>query len=664
MTWTPPPLSDLPVWPEHGRVAVDIETKDPELTALGCGARRGGKIVGVSFAIEGGPSHYLPIAHAGGGNYGEPEMALLYLRHQAENFKGEIVGANLQYDLDYLAEAGIVFRRATFRDVQIAGPLLATSSEMYSDGRLYDMNLNAIAQRLGFSGKVEHNLLAFAEKHGLHPKKDLWKMPASVVAEYAIGDVTLPLQVLAKQEIMLHRAKDEDLASGVREGRTLWDVYELECRLLPVLVKMRRRGVRVNTDKLGEIADEALKVQKRAMATFCTLTGTELAYDDVMKAAALAPALEKAGLTVGRTATGQPSITAPWLKEQNNDAAKALIEARKYAKIRTTFVKSVRRHGIVKNGETRIHSTFNQLRSSTESGDEKGAAFGRLSSSDLNIQQQPARDDVLGPLWRSLYLPDGDGIWACNDYSQQEPRWVAHFGELIQAPGGREVATRYREDPNTDNHSMMAELTGLKRSDAKQIFLGKLYGMGGAKYCHSVGLPTITVVRDPRMKRWKVYEEGTPQFDELVSDGVRSFEMAGPEGAAQLRQFDDSVPYVRKLSKATEAAVSGRGFIRTVLGRRCYFPREKSGRGYYRAYKALNRLIQGSSGDQMKKAMVDLDDAGFSIQIQVHDEVDNTVSSPAEAKEIAEIMKIAVNANVPFAVDTEIGPDWGHLEKV
>lgn len=664
MTWTPPPLSDLPPWPDYGRVAVDIETKDPELTSLGCGARRGGKIIGVSFAIEAGPSFYLPIAHAGGGNYAEPELAMLYLRDQASRFNGEIVGANLQYDLDYLAEAGIVFRHAEFRDVQIAGPLLATSEDMYSDGRLKDMNLNAIADRMGFHGKKEDKILKFAEEHKLHPKKDMWRMPADIVAEYAIGDVTLPLQILAKQEIALQRCKEEDLDAGVPEGRTLWDLYMLESRLLPVLVKMRRRGVRVDTSKLEQISEEALKVQKQAMATFCTLTGHNLAFDDVMKAAALAPALEAAGLTVGKTATGKPQITGPWLKEQNNDAAKALIEARKYAKIRTTFVKSVLKHGIDRNGETRIHSTFNQLRSSSESGDEKGAAFGRLSSSDLNIQQQPARDDVLGPLWRSLYLPDGDGIWACNDYSQQEPRWVAHFGELIKAPGGFEVAERYRNDPKTDNHSMMAELTGLKRSDAKQIFLGKLYGMGGAKYCHSVGLPTITVVKDPKRKQWTVYEEGTPQFEELVEQGARPFELAGPEGAAQLKQFDSRVPYVRKLSKATEEAVKKRGFIRTALGRRCYFPREKSGRGYYRAYKALNRLIQGSSGDQMKKAMVDLDNAGFRIQIQVHDEVDQTVSSPSQAKEIGEIMRVAVNANVPFVVDTEIGPDWGHLEEV
>lgn len=664
MIWTPPPLSDLPPWPDYGRVALDIETKDLELTSLGCGARRGGKIIGVSFAIEGGSSFYLPLAHAGGGNYAEPELAMLYLRDQASRFNGEIVGANLQYDLDYLAEAGVVFRHAEFRDVQIAGPLLATSSEMYSDGRMHEMNLEAIAARMGFHGKKEEKILAFAEEHKLHPKKDMWRMPAHVVAEYAIGDVTLPLQILAKQELALQRCKEEDLASGVQEGRTLWDLYLLESRLLPVLVKMRRRGVRVDIDKLQQISEEALKVQKQAMSTFCTITGHDLAYDDVMKAAALAPALESVGLQVSKTATGLPSITAPWLREQNHDAAKALSEARKYAKIRTTFVKSILKHGIERNGETRIHSTFNQLRSSSESGDEKGAAFGRLSSSDLNIQQQPARDDVLGPLWRSLYLPDEGGIWACNDYSQQEPRWVAHFGERINAPGGYEVAERYRKDPKTDNHSMMAELTGLKRSDAKQIFLGKLYGMGGAKYCHSVGLPTVVVVRDPRRREWVVYEEGTPEFKELVGQGARPFELAGEEGSKQLKQFDSRVPYIRKLSQATEEAVKRRGFIRTILGRRCYFPREKGGNGYYKAYKALNRLIQGSSGDQMKKAMVDLDAAGFRLQIQVHDEVDQTVGSAAEAKEIAEIMKEAVNANVPFAVDTEIGPDWGHLEEV
>jgi DNA polymerase I-like protein with 3'-5' exonuclease and polymerase domains len=665
MNWTPPPLSDLPIWPEHGRVAVDIETCDPLMGSIGISVRHGGFIAGVAFAIEGGPSHYLPIAHGGGGNYAEKELPLLYLRDQAANFKGEIVGANLQYDLDYLAEEGIVFRNARFLDVQVAGPLLATGEEMHWDGRLFDMNLGAIAGRMGFQGKREDEINRFAEQHGLHPKKDLWKMPASVVAAYAIGDVDLPLKIMAKQEQKLYRWGQEDLDT-VPEGRTIWDLFKLESDLLPVLVKMRRRGVRVDMDKMDQIASEALKIQKEAMRKLTTISGVEVNYDDVMKAAALAPALEKAGLKVGRTPTGLPQITAPWLREQNNDAAKALIEARKYAKVRTTFITSIERHSVTRNGETRVHPTFNQLRSSSEDGDPKGAAFGRLSSSNMNIQQQPARDDVIGPLWRSLYLPDEGGIWACNDYSQQEPRWVAHFGELIGAQGADVIAGRYRDDPKTDNHSMMAELTGLKRTDAKQIFLGKLYGMGGAKYCHSVGLPTITVVRDPRRKKWTVYEVGTPEAEQLAKEvkDLRPFEMAGPEGAAQLRQFDQRVPYVRGLSKATEDAVVRRGFIRTILGRRCYFKREKSGRGYYKAYVALNRLIQGSSADQMKKAMVDLDKAGFRIQIQVHDEVDQTVSSATEAKEIAEIMLNAVNAVVPFVVDTEIGPDWGHLKEV
>ena len=642
MTWTAPHLGELPPWPTYGRVGLDIETHDEKLTSLGAGVRRGGEIVGVSFAIEHGPAFYLPLAHAGGGNYGEPELALLYLRDQAARFKGEIVGANLGYDLDYLAEAGIVFPHAKFLDVQNAGPL--TEAKLEPGGAPLPMNLDAIAKRLGLGGKVEDGITRFAEEHGLHPKKDLWKMPAHIVAPYAIGDVELPLKVIAKQERILDRWREEDLEAGIPEGRTVWDIYEIECALLPILIKMRRRGVRVDLSKLEQIQEIALREQHKAMRQITTLSGVNVdPDDDVMRNAALAPALEADGLVLPLTAKGKPSIRAPWLAEQSTPVALALIEARKYYKIRTTFVTSIRKHGIYHGDEMRIHPTFNQIRSATEDGDdEKGAAFGRLSSSDPNIQQQPARDPVLGPLWRSLYLPDKGGLWACNDYSQQEPRWVTHFAELIGADGADVAAGRYREDPRTDNHSMMAELTGLKRKDAKQIFLGKLYGMGGAKFCHSVGLPTV----------WE-----RPDW----ANG-RRVEMPGREGKEMLRTFERRAPYVKALSKKAQRTVEQRGFIRTVLGRRCYFARE--GRGYFKAYKALNRLIQGSSGDQMKKAMVDLDRAGYAIQIQVHDEVDQTVESVAQAKEIAEIMIAAVPANVPFVVDTEVGEDWGHLKEV
>ena len=158
MTWQPPHLSTLPSWAGARRVALDIETEDPQLTDLGPGVRRDGRIVGVSFAIENGPSHYLPVGHEGGGNYHDERLVFAYLRDQGRAFKGDLVGANLPYDVDYLLEQGVEFKPRFFRDVQVAGPLIEPPAfqmwKQRDDGfavfPVYDfpkMNLDELAAR-------------------------------------------------------------------------------------------------------------------------------------------------------------------------------------------------------------------------------------------------------------------------------------------------------------------------------------------------------------------------------------------------------------------------------------------------------------------------------------------------------------------------------------
>ncbi len=93
-SWRPPLISELPDWKYAKRVAVDTETKDPTLKTLGPGVRRNGYIAGISFAIEDGPKHYLPLRHAGGDNMEDPAQAMGWFREQAKYFEGELVGAN------------------------------------------------------------------------------------------------------------------------------------------------------------------------------------------------------------------------------------------------------------------------------------------------------------------------------------------------------------------------------------------------------------------------------------------------------------------------------------------------------------------------------------------------------------------------------------------
>ena len=597
-------------------MAVDLETYDPKIKKLGPGVRRSGRVVGISFAIEDGPSAYMPIGHSEDNLPADHVWA--YMREQADNFDGILVGANMQYDLDYLAQSGVWFGKAKwFRDVQIAEPLIDELQDSYS--------LQAISERHGLPGKDERVLRDAAQAWGVNPKSEMWKLPARFVAEYAIWDAELPLKILRRQERII-------------EEQNLWKIYDLESRVLPVLTKMRRRGVAVDQDRLQKVEDWAVCEATKALNIVFEETGKRINWEDVWKAKALAPALESIGIELAKTKNGLPSIDRDLFDRVDHPVAKALSRARQVNKVVTTFVKSIREHMV--NG--RIHCSFNQLRTTKdeEKGEEQGARYGRLSSSDPNMQQQPARHPEIGPLWRAIYVPDEDRLWAALDYSQQEPRWLVHFAEVCGLPRAAEAAEKYRTDPSTDNHTMMAEMCGIKRKPAKELFLGKIYGMGGGKLCRKLGLAT----------EWKLSQ----RFGKMI-------EVAGVEGKAIIDKFDRELPFVRMISNLCEQKAGERGYILTVLGRRCRFPKnlDDPRQKYDWCHKALNRLIQGSSADQTKAAMVQLDAAGFEPQLQVHDEVDASVRNFAEAEAMANIMRTCVTANVPFRVDVEVGHNWG-----
>ncbi len=637
-SWTPPSAIDLPSdWNVSKRIGLDTETCDPTLKTLGPAVRRGGFIAGISFALSAERGHYLPLRHLGGDNVTDPRLALGYVKFQARKFTGEVVGANLQYDLDYLAEAGIEFPLATFRDVQVAEPLL--------DELQFSYSLDNILKRHGAPGKNEEGLRAAALEYGLDPKADLWKLPARYVGPYAEGDATLPLRLLEKQEAELRE-------------QGLWNVWELESAVLPCLVRMRRRGVAVDFDRLDRVERFSVAEEKKAWAEVQRHTGVSIRVGDGMKAEVVAKALEQQGIRVPKTAkTGKPSVTAGLLASVDTPVGGLIRRARQMSQLRSTFVNSIRAHAV--NG--RIHCSFNQLRKTKDDDsddDDEGARYGRLSSADPNMQQQPARDEEIGPMWRSIYVPDAGGEWASLDYSQQEPRGAVHFAvasgpDRIGAAGYRsalEAAERFK-DPKTDAHGMFTQMVfgdhivaepNFKhlRGQCKNIYLGICYGMGGPKLCRSVGLPTKII------EHWK---------------SGRKIEVAGDEGQALLDRVNERVPYVKKTAEAVEAVAKERGFVRTVSGRKCRFPRDEHGNWDW-THKAFNRVIQGTAADQAKTALVELDRVGAPLQLTVHDEFDLTVESREQGMRYAKIMEECLPLKVVSKVDAEFGPSWGEIK--
>ena len=390
--WELPKMAELPSWKNAKRIAIDTETRDDHLKELGIGTRRGGYMVGASFAIEDGPAYYLPVLHGSGQNL--PRSSVLkYLKDQAKVFEGEYVGAHLSYDLDYWFAEGIRFNsKVRFRDIQIADPLIYELQKSYS--------LENIALRYNLPGKNEELLEEAAKAFGVDPKSGLWKIPPEYVGPYAIGDVERPLQILRKQERII-------------DDRNLWDIWNLETDVLPVLVHMRQRGIRIDEKKLEEIEEWSLIEESKLFRQIKAKIGINLGTEDLWKAKALAPVFEAIGVKLSKTPTGQPEINKDVFKKIDHPIIKALGKARKVNKLRTTFAASIRRYMV----KGRIHCTFNQITQENTIGDQRGVRFGRLSATDPNLQQQPnpKRDEIANE-WRKIYLPEEGSVWACNDY--------------------------------------------------------------------------------------------------------------------------------------------------------------------------------------------------------------------------------------------------------
>lgn len=416
-SWEATPVAELPSWPEHGRIAIDTESREPtDFVKNGVDFWRGGnvsRVVGVSFAIEDVGAWYLPVGHEAGGNL-DPALVWAYLREQAAQFEGTLVGANLPHDLDHLAREGVTFlRTGWFKDVQVADPIIY---ELHGD-----YSLDAILRRWGVPPKDEGQLDAAARAWGFSKAKggvkgNLWRLPAGHVGPYATQDVVGPLVALRRQEREI-------------EIKDLWRVWEMECRVLPILLKMKQRGVLIDQDALAANEARSLAQVREHLKIVEQHTSHVIDPDDLGQKAALLPALEKIGygqaklsLTEGgakRRAAGREirpvdyEITAEVLKLIEHPVADAILAAKKADKLRSTFCASIRRF---LGDDGRVHTTFNQLKRQTDaSSDLDGTITGRLSSKQPNLQQQPRRGD-LGKQWRRVYVPEPGMIWGKLDY--------------------------------------------------------------------------------------------------------------------------------------------------------------------------------------------------------------------------------------------------------
>lgn len=612
------PVDDLPVTPRDIKeIAIDLETKDPRLKSHGPGWATGhGDVVGIAVSYDGFTA-YLPFGHEGGGNL-DRGIILKWFEKEIAKHPSDKIFYNAAYDVGWLHRLGVKLE-GRILDAMLAAPLLNENRFSYS--------LNAVAYDYMGEMKSEAALREAAQEFGVDPKGELYKLPATFVGEYAEADARLTLQLW--QTFKSELSKED-----------LWQVFDLETEVLPLCIEMTRRGVRVDLDQAERLKQDLLKEVKKILSGIKKETGISI---ELWAAASIAKVFDQLEIPYGRTKTGLPSFTKNFLSQHEHPIAQQIAEAREYDKIGNTFLSSIFRYA----EKDRIHGHINQLRS--EGG---GTVSGRISMSNPNLQQIPARNPDMARKIRGLFLPEEGEQWASMDFDQQEPRILVHFSSLTNKglTGSDVFVDAYKTKQNTDFHQMVADIAEIPRKQAKTINLGIMYGMGQTKLAEQLDVST-------------------------------------DEAKRLMRQYHDDVPFVKELMDAVQRKVSHRdkgGFVRSLLGRKCRFdlwepnlfvssralPKEEAhieyGDNIKRAYtyKALNRLIQSSAADQTKASMAAIYKEKNKIPlVQIHDELAFSVADKKEARELCDVMENSVELQVPTPCDISLGPNWGDLTK-
>jgi DNA polymerase-1 len=599
-------------------LGVDLETRDPRLLSHGPGGlRRDGDVVGVSLST-GKDSWYFPFGHLGGGNM-DREVTIRFLKETLERPNLWLIGANLQYELEWLDYLGIE-PKGKLIDIQVAEALLDEERER-------DFTLGTLCQDYLGEGKDETLLREAASAYGVDPKSELWKLPSQYVGAYGEFDAKAPVLIFERQ---LERMRADDLLP----------IFELESKLLPLLWYMRKQGIPVDLEGAKCLTEELRVEEENIRMDFFKLYGFHI---DEWSGKQIEGLCQRLKINFPHTPKGNASFTGDWLSESTEKPLRMIADIRELNRLRTTFIDGWIFGHVGKDG--RVHPQWKQLMS-----DEGGTRTGRMAASNPNPQQVPSRNEKLAPRLRALFIPPEGQRWAKKDYSQQEPRILVHFAYLCKMAGADAVRLAYINNKEMDIYKHLAEAAGISRRNAKDLTLGRMYGMGKAKMATKLGI-------------------GLEEADRILAG------------------FDKSVPFVKEIADECTRLAQSRGWIKTLCGRKRHFnyweptdsfnmrkqgldtrPLErKAAEAKWptmrlqraNAHKALNSLIQGSAADMTKACMLKIwEEHGKIPLMQVHDEVNYGVDSDAEAEELKHIAETCVEMTVPIVAELSVGDHW------
>jgi DNA polymerase-1 len=577
---------------------------------------RVGELVGLSLAAGPEEVWYLPFGHRelGGGSMGSlgsgtsasgsvrnlpalTESASLPLYRLLTDPAVPKAGHDIKFDWQVLRRAGVELAGVSY-DAMLASFVLDPGRRSHAIDTLCLEHLGrALQTHEGLTGKGKSEI-PFAE------------VAVPLAANYCGMDSAT---VLALHQFFAPTLSEMELSSLLQD---------IEMPLLEVLTDMEWAGIRVDPALFRRLSGELGADLRRLEAEIARVAGTDLNLNSPRQLASVL--FEKQQLPVLKKTKTGPSTDADVLEQlaaMGHELPRLILEYRELQKLKSTYVDALPLRINPKTG--RIHTSFNQA----------GAATGRLSSAEPNLQNIPIRTPR-GEAIRAGFVPQEGWVFLVADYSQIELRIMAHLSEdpaFIEA--FRQGGDIHRQTAALIFNVPAAEVTADMRGRAKTINFATIYGQGPVALSRQLGIS----LEDARGFIAKYFERFS---------GVRAF-------------LDRQIQLARQ-----------QGFVETLFKRRRYIPEIKDRNFNQRSYgerNAQNSPLQGSAADLIKLAMVRIHrairDRGLQSRmlLQVHDEL-VFEAPPDELDTLAELvrqqMENVTPLRVPLVVDIGTGPNW------
>lgn len=543
-------------------------------------------------------------------------------------FRAKIIYSHhAKFDMHMLREAGVKFDSSKFRCSMVRAALINEHEHEY--------NLDYLAKKHCGIAKIEMSK---------EEKSIMADLPSSRVSPYAIRD--------AEAHWLLAKWQEPQL-----EAQGLMQLDALECRILQINLDAEKQGIRVDIDR-AYAAIPALDIEfDKTMDKIRQLAGCDLNINSPVQIRNVFAAEKDEngtwrtadGTRLNETDAGSPSFNKDALKIMKNPLGPLIVQAREIGRLGGTFLKQhviahAREHS---DGTWRVHPNINQTKGETGFG----TVTGRMSYDDPAMQQIPNRNEASASIMRPIFLPFLGQEWGYGDLDQHEFRVFAHY---TRNPRLEQI---YRDNPNTDFHQIVADLTGLPRSakasgqaNAKQLNLGLVFNMGAGLMAQQMGLPYTPA----HFFKGRNGDGSPKRFDYLK---------AGKETMEILARYHQEIPGVKEMADQASSIAAQRGYVKTITGRRIRFPDPSF------SYKASGLVYQGTSADLNKMNIVTCHDvlkgSDSKYVMNVHDEYSLSLAPGDDhlVKEIQSQIQGRGLLRIPIRIDFAAGKNWWDAAK-